>query len=66
MKIALFTETYLSFVNGVGTHVKTLKNGLEKLGHEVLVVCALPGIKKHFIKDGVLCCPSMSWKKVYD
>ena len=66
MKIALFTETYLSFVNGVGTHVKTLKNGLEKLGHEVLVVCALPGIKKHCIKDGVLCCPSMSWKKIYD
>ena len=66
MKIALFTEAYLTFVNGVRTHVETLKNGLEKLGHEVLVVCALPEAKKHFVKDGVLCCPSMSWKKIYN
>ncbi len=66
MKIALFTEAYLTFVNGVRTHVETLKNGLEKLGHEVLVVCALPEAKKHVIKDGVLCCPSMSWKKIYN
>lgn len=66
MKIALFLETYLSFINGVKTHVYTLKKGLEKLGHEVLVVCALPGIKKHYIKDGVLCCPSVSIKKIYN
>ena len=46
MKIALFTETYLPHINGVVTHVKSLKDGLEQLGHEVLVVTAdasLPG-----------------------
>ncbi len=66
MKIALFLEAYVSYVNGVKTHVETLKNGLEKLGHEVLVVCALPKIKKHELKDGVLCCPSVSWEKIYN
>ena len=66
MRIALFLEAYISFVNGVKTHVETLKNGLEKLGHEVLVVCALPKVKKHELKDGVLCCPSMSWEKIYN
>ena len=66
MKIALFLEAYLTYFNGVKTHVDTLKNGLEKLGHEVLVVCALPKIKKHYLKDGVLCCPGMSLKKIYN
>ena len=36
MRIALFTETYLPHVNGIVTHVKSLKDGLERLGHEVL------------------------------
>ncbi len=66
MKIALFTETYINCYSGVKTHIKTLKDGLEKLGHEVLIVCALPKTKKHFIKDGVLCCPSISLKKIYN
>ena len=38
MRIALFTETYLPSINGVVTHVKTLKEGLEALGHTVLAV----------------------------
>ena len=38
MRIALFTETYLPYINGVVTHVKLLREGLEKLGHTVLVV----------------------------
>lgn len=66
MKIAIFLEAYVSFVNGVKTHVKTLKTGLEELGHKVLIVCALPGAKKHYVKDGVLCCPSISWERLYN
>ena len=31
MRIALFTETYLPYINGVVTHVKLLREGLEKL-----------------------------------
>ncbi len=66
MKIVLFTETYIPLINGVVTHVRALKSGLEKLGHEVLVVCALPEAKHHYIENGVLYCPSISFKKLYN
>ena len=38
MRIGLFTDTYPPFINGVSTSVLMLKQGLEKLGHEVYVV----------------------------
>ena len=38
MRIPLYTEVYLPYINGVVTHVKLLREGLEKLGHTVLVV----------------------------
>lgn len=66
MKIALFTETYLPHVNGVVTHIKSLKEGLELLGHEVLVVTSDNNTKEHYIKDGVLYCPGIVAKKFYD
>lgn len=65
MKIALFTEVYLPYINGVVTHVKVLKDGLEKLGHTVLVVASDPKAKKHYIEDGVLHCPATEMKKIY-
>ena len=66
MKIALFTETYFPSVNGVAAHVKTLKNGLEKLGHETLVVTADKHCKHHYIDDdGILHCPSTEVKRLY-
>ena len=66
MKVALFTETYLPYINGVVTHVKILKEGLEKLGHEVLVVTADTNAKRHYIRDGILHCPATSFKRFYD
>lgn len=66
MKVALFTETYLPFINGVVTHVVALKDGLEKLGHTVLVVTACPSTKTHYIKDNVLYCPARQSKKIYN
>lgn len=66
MKIALFTETYLPYINGVVTHVKALHDGLEKLGHTVLVVTANTDTYHHFIKDGVLHCPAKVFKKLYN
>lgn len=66
MKIALFTETYLPYINGVVTHVKALRDGLEKLGHTVLVVTANDTCKQHFISDGVLNCPAKTFKKLYN
>lgn len=66
MKIALFTETYLPYINGVVTHVKILKEGLEKLGHKVLVVTADPHTHRYYVKDNVLHCPAKSFKRFYD
>ena len=65
MRVALLTETYFPHINGVTTHVKTLREGLTALGHEVLVVTASPNISKHFVEDGVLYCPGRKLKRVY-
>lgn len=65
MKVALFTETFFPSVNGVAAHVKTLRDGLEKLGHQVLVVTADKHCKHHYIEDGILHCPSVELKRFY-
>lgn len=65
MKIALLSETYFPYMNGVTTHVKTLKDGLTALGHDVLVITCSPTAKKHYIEDGVLYCPAKSIKSIY-
>lgn len=65
MKVALFSETYLPQINGVATHVKTLKDGLEELGHEVLVVTADAKTTSHCKEGGVLRCPAMELKELY-
>ena len=38
MRIGIFTDTYLPFVNGVTTSVIMLKKGLERMGHTVYIV----------------------------
>ena len=63
MRIALFTETYLPHVNGIVTHVKSLKDGLERLGHEVLIVTADADARRHFVADGILHCPARASKR---
>lgn len=65
MRVALFTETYLPHINGVVTHVKSLKDGLEQLGHEVLVVTADASARRHYIVDGVLHCPAHKSNRFY-
>lgn len=66
MRIALFSETYVPAINGVATHVNLLQSGLKKLGHEVLVVCAKSGLRKHVLKNGVLYCPALKLKRIYN
>ena len=53
MRIAIFTETYLPQINGVVTHIKILKEGLEALGHTVLIVTADSKTRKHYIDGDV-------------
>lgn len=65
MKVALFTETYLPHINGVVTHVKILKEGLEQLGHQVLVVTADSHTHRHYLENGVLHCPALTSQKFY-
>lgn len=65
MKIALFSETYLPQINGVATHIKTLKEGLETLGHRVLVVTADPKAAGHYVEHGILHCPAAELKDLY-
>ncbi|MDR0222302.1 MAG: glycosyltransferase [Oscillospiraceae bacterium] len=66
MKIAIFTETWLPQINGVVTHIKTLKDGLEELGHKVLIVTADSTVKKHCITKDVMYCPAVRLKSIYD
>jgi 1,2-diacylglycerol 3-alpha-glucosyltransferase len=65
MKIAIFTETYFPSINGVATHIKALRDGLEKLGHQVLIITADKNCKAHYIHEGVLYCPAIEVKRFY-
>lgn len=67
MRIALFTDPYIPYINGVVEHVKNLKSGLEQFGHEVLVVTASNDVKDFTVKDGVLYCPTkLKARGIYD
>ncbi len=61
-----FTETYLPQINGVVTHIKILKEGLEALGHTVLIVTADSKAHTHYLKDNVLHCPAHNLKRIYN
>ena len=65
MRVALFTETYLPAVNGVVTHVKTLKEGLELLGHKAIIVTADSNVKKTQASKDVMYCPAVKLEKIY-
>ena len=65
MKIAIFTDTYMPYVSGVTTHIGILKAGLEKRGHQVMVVTVDPLVDDYFIEDNVLYCPGRAVKKIY-
>lgn len=65
MRVALFTEVYLPAVNGVVTHIKTLKEGLELLGHKVLIVAADSNVKKTQTSEDIVYCPAIKLEKLY-
>ncbi len=65
MRIAIFTEYYFPFISGVVTHIKALKDELERKGNEVLIVTTDPEAKHHYMKDGVLYCPAKAVKRIY-
>lgn len=67
MKIAMFTECYEPFINGVITHIKVLSQGLRELGHEVLIVTGDTECAHHYIDtNNVLHCPAAkTGKRLY-
>lgn len=65
MRVALFTETYLPAVNGVVTHVKTLKEGLELLGHKAIIVTADSNVEKTQVSKDIMYCPAVKLEKIY-
>ena len=42
MRIGIFTDTYMPFINGVTTSVLMLRKGLERKGHQVFIVTVNP------------------------
>lgn len=67
MKIAIFTETYPPYINGVATQTKMLKDTYESLGHEVLVITVgSEKIKEIEIIDNVVYVPGILLKKIYN
>lgn len=65
MRVAVFTETYLPDANGVATHIKTLKDGLEALGHSVLIVKPDASSRRSYIEKDVVHCPAITAKRLY-
>ena len=66
MRIAIYSEVFTPDKNGVATHTKTLKAGLERAGHDVLVVTADKRIRHHLIDESnVLRCPAVRLKRAY-
>ena len=66
MKIAIFTETYPPYINGVATQSYMLKKMYEELGHEVLVVTVgSERQRKTKLVDGVVYVPGILLKKLY-
>lgn len=54
MNIGLFTDTYYPQISGVATSVKTLKDALEKQGHNVFIFTTTdPHIKKGTVEPNI-------------
>ena len=65
MRIAIFTDTYPPYVNGVSTSCFNLAKVLKAHGHDVLVVAPRPTKGKLELKDGVLYIPGAYLKRYY-
>ena len=65
MRIAIFTDTYPPYVNGVSTSCFNLAKVLKAQGHDVLVVAPRPTKGKLELVDGVLYIPGAYLKRYY-
>ena len=65
MRIAIFTDTYPPYINGVSTSTFNLANALKAKGHQVLVVAPRPTDGKMEKVGDVLYVPGVNLKKMY-
>ena len=65
MRIAIFTDTYPPYINGVSTSTFNLANALKAKGHEVLIVAPRPTDGKMEQIGDVLYIPGIDLKKLY-
>lgn len=59
MRVGLFTDTYFPQVSGVATSIRTLKEELEKAGHEVYVFTTTDKNVKRFEDPTIIRLPSV-------
>ncbi len=65
MKIAVFTDTYPPFINGVSTSCYNLVQVLKAHGHDVVVVAPRTTNGPLEYKDGIIYIPGIEIKKIY-
>ena len=65
MRIAIFTDTYPPFINGVSTSTYNLVKILNTYGHETIVVTPNGEGNTFEYKDGVIYIPGIEMKKLY-
>lgn len=65
MNIAIFTDTYPPFINGVSTSCYNLVKTLKEHGHYVLVVTPRTTDGKLEIKDDIVYMPGIALKNLY-
>ncbi len=66
MRIGIFSDAYLPTINGVVTSIVTLKNGLEKNGHEVFIVSNHGALYELDYQDNILLLPGINIKFLFD
>jgi len=65
MKVAVFTDTYPPFINGVSTSCYNLVQVLKKHGHDVVVVTPRHSKGPLEFKDGIIYVPGLEVKRMY-
>ena len=65
MNVAVFTDTYPPFINGVSTSSYNLVKVLKEHGHNVIVVAPRTDDGPLEFKDGVIWVPGLEFKKIY-
>lgn len=65
MNIAIFTDTYPPFINGVSTSCYNLAHSLREHGHTVIVVTPRSSVGKFEMIDDVIYMPGFSVSKDY-